>query len=134
MPEPTKEELRRWSAEVLMEWMGIDASMDRRGVPIFVPIETGILYWKAKNQKIICRDWAPDDPASPAWQILAVIQAMEKRGFRYEIENYYDGRIKVSFMNGRGVFAAEIGTALLPTILKAAHAAPEPKQGGRDGD
>lgn len=96
MESPSVEELRQWSAEVLMGWMDKDTYYAVLS-PGYKDTEWNRKYfcsWKA--DKVGEHAWAPDLYWSPAWQILGVIAAVKKKGvlayemaFIEELENIF---------------------------------------------
>jgi hypothetical protein len=95
-PDPTPEELRRWSAEVLMGWVTGDDSHTME--PIYVGWELYIDPDKP-DWYLPKDDWHPLSDQSPTWQIKAVIEKMREREFYLETKyprympyyvNFYD--------------------------------------------
>lgn len=117
----TDVDLDRWSAEVLMGWKW-SATWSKGSC---------VGAWHNKDGKLIMLEltWHPSSPDSPAWQILAVIEAMRKEGFGFIIIAGYIGftincvpleKLPEKSLSGAGTYPSmEIG------ILKAAYAAKE---------
>lgn len=122
-PELTKEELRRWSAEVLMEWKV------ERGIKL-LHSHFEEIKWVDEWVNLKCweSDWKPDSKDAPAWQILAVIKKMREKGFQCQIWCMKDDFRVVFYKNFRDWRELRDrdyhkGKEFGETTLKAAYAA-----------
>lgn len=129
-PELTKEELRRWSAEVLMGWIKKppfpDYWIDSKTDKFPVELKSGYIDQGGYDgYELEQEEWAPDLDTSPARQILKVIEKMRERGWYVNLDNKcYQDKWGVSFQKTTytdNYVSEELSFGL--ATIKAAHAA-----------
>ena len=97
----TPEELRRWSAEDLLEY-----KFDRQSGYYYIIDSGGTCRYIVEKE-----DWEPDLDTAPAWQIKSVIEVMFKGGWFFRLE-------RAAIIENGKIWIARFTREQMPTFLQ----------------
>jgi len=98
MTDEERQELRKWSAELMGYTEVTDVDPPYQGKVFKTPL--GLVITEEYISAGFPEPWSPDLPTAPAWQILSVIDRMEKLGWYLTCHNDTTGQgFRVEFYN-----------------------------------
>lgn len=119
MTDKERQELRDWSARLLGAWSDDYAGQGA----YFIQHPTDKRFRKLLS---LHKDWAPDLPESPTWQIMSVVKRMRELGWYCKILNNvfldFKPHFVCEFFNGEGIRVGNEADTLQLAILLAAKA------------